>query len=232
MKTKQAQAVILLSGGMDSCVCAAQAVHDFGPTAVAALHVSYGQRTEERERRSFLEICDRLNVGQRLLVKNTVLPVIGGSALTDRNIAIPESGEIGSGIPVTYVPFRNAHFLAAAVSWAEVLRASNVYIGAVEQDSSGYPDCRPAYYRAYNEVIRAGTKEGTIEIVTPLIAMRKWEIVRLGLKLGAPFELTWSCYSRVDRACGVCDSCVLRLRAFEQAGAADPIAYEPQPATQ
>jgi len=132
---------------------------------------------------------------------------------------------------VTYVPFRNAHFLAAAVSWAEVLGATKVYIGAVEQDSSGYPDCRPAYYSAYNEVIRAGTREGAIHIVTPLIAMRKWEIVRLGLKLGAPFELTWSCYSRLDRACGVCDSCVLRLRAFEQAGATDPIAYEPQPAT-
>lgn len=232
MKTKQAQAVILLSGGMDSCVCAAQAVHDFGPHFVAALHISYGQRTEAREQRSFHEISDRLNIQRRLLVKNTVLPAIGGSALTDARIAVPESGDIGAGVPVTYVPFRNAHFLAAAVSWAEVLGATQVYIGAVEQDSSGYPDCRPAYYRAYNEVIRAGTKEGTIQIVTPLIAMRKWEIVRLGLKLGAPFELTWSCYSRLDRACGVCDSCVLRLRAFEQAGTADPIVYEPQPATQ
>jgi len=231
MKTKQAQAVILLSGGMDSCVCAAQAVHDFGPQAVAALHISYGQRTEAREQQSFREIADRLKIERRLILRNEAFPLIGGSALTDTNIAVPESGEIGAGIPVTYVPFRNAHFLAAAVSWAEVLGATKVYIGAVEQDSSGYPDCRPAYYSAYNEVIRAGTREGAIHIVTPLIAMRKREIVRLGLKLGAPFELTWSCYSRLDRACGVCDSCVLRLRAFEQAGAADPIAYEPQPAT-
>ena len=232
MKTKQAQAVILLSGGMDSCVCAAQAVHDFGPQAVAALHVSYGQRTEAREQQSFSEIADRLKIESRMMLRNEALPIIGGSALTDSNIAVPESGEIGAGIPVTYVPFRNAHFLAAAVSWAEVLGVTKVYIGAVEQDSSGYPDCRPAYYHAYNEVIRAGTREGAIQIVTPLIALRKWEIVRLGLKLSAPFELTWSCYSRLDRACGVCDSCVLRLRAFEQAGAVDPIAYEPQPATQ
>jgi len=132
---------------------------------------------------------------------------------------------MGSGISLTYVPFRNAHFLSVAVSWAEVLNAEKVYIGAVEQDSSGYPDCRPAYYRAFNEVIRTGTKQGQIEIVTPLIGMRKAEIVTLGLELGAPFDLTWSCYSREDRGCGVCDSCVLRQRAFQQAGVADPIAY-------
>jgi 7-cyano-7-deazaguanine synthase len=138
---------------------------------------------------------------------------------------VPESHAIGRDIPVTYVPFRNAHFLAVAVSWAEVQGASKIYIGAVEQDSSGYPDCRPAYYRAFNEVIKAGTKEGGIQIVTPLIGMRKAAIVRLGLELGAPFDLTWSCYSREDRACGVCDSCVLRLRAFQEAGAADPLPY-------
>jgi 7-cyano-7-deazaguanine synthase len=145
--------------------------------------------------------------------------------LTDANIAVPESHAIGSGVPVTYVPFRNAHFLAVAVSWAEVLGADKVYIGAVEPDSSGYPDCRPAYYRAFNEVVKAGTKDAVIEIVTPLIAMRKAEIVTLGLELGAPFDLTWSCYQREDRACGVCDSCVLRLRAFGEAGAQDPISY-------
>jgi 7-cyano-7-deazaguanine synthase len=153
------------------------------------------------------------------------LKAIGGSALTDENIAVPESHAIGRDIPVTYVPFRNAHFLAAAVSWAEVLGASKIYIGAVEQDSSGYPDCRPAYYEAYNQVILAGTKEGGIQVVTPLIGMRKAEIVRLGLELNAPFDLTWSCYSREDRACGVCDSCVLRLRAFHEAGAVDPLPY-------
>jgi len=214
--------VVLLSGGMDSCVCAALAAHEFN---AAALHISYGQRTEERERRAFLAICDRLGIHERLVVRNEALRAIGGSALTDPNIAVPESATIGHEIPVTYVPFRNAHFLAVAVSWAEVLGAQKIYIGAVEQDSSGYPDCRPAYYRAFNEVVKTGTKDGRIEIVTPLIAKRKSEIVALGLELGAPLDLTWSCYSREDRACGVCDSCVLRLRAFQEAGAVDAIAY-------
>lgn len=191
------------------------------------MHVSYGQRTEDRERRAFTGICDRLGIKNRLMINNEVFRKIGGSALTDANIAVPEAGsEIGTaGIPVTYVPFRNAHFLATGVSWAEILGATRVYIGAVEQDSSGYPDCRPAYYEAFNAVIRAGTREGKIEVVTPLIAMRKAEIVRLGLEIGAPFDLTWSCYSHGDRACGVCESCVLRLRAFEAAGAKDPIPY-------
>src|SRR5215472_301409 len=216
---------------MDSCVCAALAARD---TQAAALHISYGQRTEERERRAFVRICDRLGIDRRLMLTNEVLKAVGGSALTDASIQVPETeGEIGSGgIPVTYVPFRNAHFLAAAVSWAEVLDATRVYIGAVEQDSSGYPDCRPAYYKAFNTVIQAGTREGKIEIVTPLIAMRKAEIVRLGLGLGAPFDLTWSCYSREDRACGVCESCVLRLGAFAAAGSADPIPYEVRQAVQ
>lgn len=219
------RSVVLLSGGMDSCVCAALAARQ-GETA--ALHVSYGQRTEERERKSFLAICDRLGIRQRLLVRNDVFRAIGGSALTDPAIAVPEPGEhaaIGAGIPVTYVPFRNAHFLAAAVSWAEVLGAAEVHIGAVEQDSSGYPDCRPEYYRAYNEVVRAGTREGRIRIVTPLIELRKAEIVRRGLEVGAPFDLTWSCYSREDQACGACESCLLRMRAFAAAGAPDPIPY-------
>jgi 7-cyano-7-deazaguanine synthase len=230
------RAVVLLSGGMDSCVCAALAARDH---RAAAVHVSYGQRTEERERRSFEDICDRLGIRDRLLVRNEALRSIGGSALTDPNIDVPsvdapgiavrEAHGIGlsvpAGIPVTYVPFRNAHFLSVAVSWAEVLGADKVYIGAVEPDSSGYPDCRPEYYRAFNEVVKAGTKEGTIRVVTPLIAMRKAEIVRLGLELNAPFDLTWSCYQREDRACGVCDSCVLRLRAFREAGAEDPMPY-------
>ena len=220
------RAVVLLSGGMDSVVCAALAARDYVP---AALHISYGQRTEARERQAFAAICDRLGIHERLVVGNEALRAIGGSALTDENIAVPQSHAIGNDIPVTYVPFRNAHFLAAAVSWAEVLGAEKVLIGAVEQDSSGYPDCRPAYYRAFNEVIKAGTREGRIEIETPLIGMRKSEIVRLGVELGAPFDLTWSCYSRQDRACGVCDSCVLRLAAFEAAGARDPIPYVEQP---
>jgi 7-cyano-7-deazaguanine synthase len=219
------RSVVLLSGGMDSCVCAALAVR---ATEAAALHVSYGQRTEERERWAFERICDRLGIKRRLALKNDTLSIIGGSALTDREIAVPEAGEeIGNKIPVTYVPFRNAHFLAAAVSWAEVLEATKIYIGAVEQDSSGYPDCRPAYYQAFNEVIKAGTREGSIEVVTPLIALRKSAIVKLGLELGAPFDLTWSCYSREDKACGVCESCVLRQRAFAEAEAHDPVAYMP-----
>ena len=218
----KSRAVVLLSGGMDSCVCAALAVRDHD---AAAVHVSYGQRTEERERASFVAICERLKIHDKLVVRNEALRAIGGSALTDESIAVPRSESVGAGVPVTYVPFRNAHFLAVAVSWAEVLGAEKVYIGAVEPDSSGYPDCRPAYYRAFNEVVKAGTKDGRIEVVTPLIAMRKAEIVRLGLELRAPFDLTWSCYSREDRACGICDSCALRLRAFEAAGAKDPIPY-------
>ncbi len=223
----QVQSVVLLSGGMDSCVCAALALAEAleSHSEVAALHVSYGQRTEARERQSFVTICDQLGIRQRLIVRNEALRAIGGSALTDESIAVPESQHIGEEVPVTYVPFRNAHFLAIAVSWAEVLGASLIYIGAVEQDSSGYPDCRPTYYEAFNRVIQAGTKEGTIQVVTPLIAMRKSQIVRLGLELGAPLDLTWSCYSHGDRACGVCDSCVLRLRAFAEAGAVDPIPY-------
>lgn len=222
----QVRAVVILSGGMDSCVCAAIAVREHGSRHVAALHMSYGQRTETKERQSFEAICERLGIERKLLLKNDVLRSIGGSALTDRSIAVPESHAVGSGVPVTYVPFRNAHFLAAAVSWAEVLGAEKVLIGAVEPDSSGYPDCRPAYYDAFNRVVALGTKEGNIRIETPLIALRKAEIIRRGLELGAPFDLTWSCYSASDRACGVCDSCVLRLRGFAQAGAQDPIPYQ------
>lgn len=216
------RAVVLLSGGMDSCVCAALAARD---SNAAAVHVSYGQRTEERERKSFLAICERLDIRDRMIVRNEAFRAIGGSALTDDSIAVPTADSLGHGVPVTYVPFRNAHFLSVAVSWAEVLDAEKVYIGAVEPDSSGYPDCRPAYYDAFNQVVKMGTKDGRIQVVTPLIAMHKVEIVRLGLELGAPFDLTWSCYSREDQACGVCDSCALRLRAFEAAGVKDPIPY-------
>lgn len=207
---------------MDSCVCAALAVRDHD---TAAVHVSYGQRTEDRERTAFLAVCERLGIENRLITRNEALRAIGGSALTDPNIAVPEGHTLGQEIPVTYVPFRNAHFLAVAVSWAEVLGAGQVYIGAVEQDSSGYPDCRPGYYAAFNALIRQGTKEGNIEVVTPLIAMRKSQIVRLGLELNAPLDLTWSCYQGEVRACGSCDSCRLRRRAFEEAGVEDPIPY-------
>lgn len=221
---QKTRAVVLVSGGMDSCVCAALAARDH---EAAGLHVSYGQRTEAKERKAFEAICDRLGIRQRMAIRDESLGRIGGSALTDTSIAVPESdARPGSGgVPVTYVPFRNAHLLAAAVSWAEVLGANKVFIGAVEQDSSGYPDCRPEFYRAYNEVVRTGTRAADIEVVTPLIALRKAEIVRLGIELGAPLDLTWSCYSREDAACGACESCVLRLRAFAAAGVRDPIPY-------
>lgn len=224
--SQRASTVVLLSGGMDSTVCATLAVRDHGAANTAALHVSYGQRTDAREQKAFQGICDRLGIRTRLMFRTPFFRAIGGSALTDDQISVPDAPpEIGSEIPVTYVPFRNAHFLAAATSWAEVLGATRIYIGAVQQDSSGYPDCRPEFYRAFGEAMRTGTKEGVIGIETPLIALRKAEIVMLGLELGAPFDLTWSCYSREDQACGVCDSCVLRLRAFAAAGARDPIPY-------
>jgi 7-cyano-7-deazaguanine synthase len=223
----KAKAVVLLSGGMDSCVTAAIANQTH---QLALLHASYGQRTEKRERRAFDEIADFYGVRERLSVRFDVFREIGGSALTDAGIAVPESGEAveaaDAAIPVTYVPFRNAHFLSAAVSWAEVIGANAIFIGAVAEDSSGYPDCRPEYYRAFENVIREGTRPETrIEIVTPVVAMRKSEIVRRGLELGAPLERTWSCYQFEDEACGVCDSCRLRLRAFAEAGAPDPIPY-------
>src|ERR1700719_446102 len=209
------KAVVLLSGGMDSCVTAAMAnrTHRLG-----LLHASYGQRTEKRERRAFEEIADFYGVRERLAVRFDAFRQIGGSALTDASVAVPESGEAlaaDAAIPVTYVPFRNAHFLSAAVSWAEVIGANAIFIGAVAEDSSGYPDCRPEYYRAFENLIQEGTRPETrIEIVTPVIAMRKSEIVRRGVELGAPLGRTWSCYQFEDEACGVCDSCRLRLRAF------------------
>lgn len=218
-------AVVSLSGGMDSSVCLALAARDYD---VYALHFSYGQRTEQRELASARAIAERAGVRQFLPLRIDLFRQIGGSALTDATIAVPDAPiakKIGEEIPVTYVPFRNAHFLSAAVSWAEVVGAKAIFIGAVEQDSSGYPDCRPAYYAAFQKAIETGTRHGNIQVHTPLIHLKKSEIVRLGLELNAPFHLTWSCYSSQDRACGVCDSCVLRLRAFAEACAADPIPY-------
>ncbi len=206
---------------MDSSVCAALAARDY---QAYALHFSYGQRTESRELQSARAVAEAVGVQDFLPLRMDLFRSIGGSALTDCAIDVPLAAS-GSGIPVTYVPFRNAHFLSAAVSWAEVLGASAVFIGAVEQDSSGYPDCRQAYYEVFQQLIRVGTREGSIRVETPLIRMKKSEIVRLGLELSAPFHLTWSCYTGEAVACGMCDSCVLRLRAFEQAGQRDPIPY-------
>ncbi len=222
----RSRVVLCLSGGMDSCVCAAVAARE---GELYALHVSYGQRTEERELGSARAIAETVGAREFLHLRTDLFRRIGGSALTDSSIAVPaapaEEAAIGSAVPVTYVPFRNTHLLAAAVSWAEVLGATRVMIGAVEQDSSGYPDCRPAFYDAFNRLIGEGTREGTIRVETPLIRLRKSEIVRLGVEVGAPFHVSWSCYSGEQVACGVCESCVLRLRAFREAGLSDPIAY-------
>ncbi|HTW24612.1 MAG TPA: 7-cyano-7-deazaguanine synthase QueC [Candidatus Baltobacteraceae bacterium] len=227
--TEKSKAIALLSGGMDSCVSTAIAHEKY---RLALLHASYGQLTEARERRAFDEIADFYGVRERLVVRFDAFAQIGGSALTDNAIKVPESGEAlapHAGIPVTYVPFRNAHFLSAAVSWAEVIGATAIFIGAVAEDSSGYPDCRPEYYRAFQAVIREGTRPETrIELATPVIAMRKSEIVRRGFELGAPLDRTWSCYQFEDEACGACDSCRLRLQAFAEAGMRDPIAYRTQ----
>jgi len=248
MNTKP-KAVVLLSGGMDSCVTAALAARS---NTLALLHASYGQRTERRERQAFDAIADFYGVRDRLVARLDHFRAIGGSALTDPALAVPEREELsdlaieekqiphagqkrrvrddkrrsGAEIPITYVPFRNAHFLSIAVSWAEAIGATSVWIGAVAEDSSGYPDCRPEYYRAFQELVRAGTRPETrIEIVTPVIQMRKSDIIRRGIELGAPLQLTWSCYQGEQEACGACDSCLLRLRAFEEAGVTDPIPY-------
>ena len=240
MGTQQsdAKAVVLLSGGMDSCVCAAVARERHGASNIALLHAGYGQRTQGREHRAFTAIADYSKIQHRLIVQLDHFRAIGGSALTDKNIAVPENdanspAAHGTTIPVTYVPFRNAHFLSVAVSWAEAIGAGAIYIGAVAEDSSGYPDCRPEYYRAFQEVIRLGTRPETqIEILTPVISLKKSEIIRRGSELGAPLHLTWSCYQSEDTACGVCDSCLLRLKAFAEAGIPDPIPYRRQVAAQ
>jgi 7-cyano-7-deazaguanine synthase len=218
--------IVLLSGGMDSCVTMAIANQTH---RVALLHASYGQLTESRERRAFEEIADFYGITERLVVRFDVFRQIGGSALTDRKVAVPGEGEAlaaGAEIPVTYVPFRNAHFLSAAVSWAEVIGATAIFVGAVAEDSSGYPDCRLSYYRAFEQAIELGTRPETeLRIVTSVIAMKKSEIVRRGMELGAPLDRTWSCYQFDDEACGTCDSCRLRRKAFAEAGARDPVAY-------
>jgi 7-cyano-7-deazaguanine synthase len=224
------KAVVLLSGGMDSCVSLAIARERHGADNIAALHAGYGQLTQARELSAFEDIADFYSIRQRLVVQLDHFRAIGGSALTDSKIAVPEAplgGPSAHGnIPVTYVPFRNAHFLSVGVSWAEAIGAQSIYIGAVAEDSSGYPDCRPEYYRAFQELVRVGTRpETNIEIVTPVIALRKSEIIRRGVELGAPLHLTWSCYQSEDAACGVCDSCLLRLRAFAEAGMDDAIRY-------
>jgi 7-cyano-7-deazaguanine synthase len=216
-------AVVCVSGGMDSAVTAALAHRDH---RVAFLHANYGQRAEAKELECFHALADHYAAEGRLVVDFSDLRQIGGSSLTDPSLPVREGEPQEGVIPTSYVPFRNAHILAAAVSWGEVLGARTIFVGAVWEDSSGYPDCRPEFFRAFEEASRVGTRpETSIRIVTPLIDLSKGEIARRGLDLGVPFEKTWSCYQAEDRACGACESCHLRRQGFRDAGAEDPIAY-------
>ncbi len=224
-KSKQISAIVLVSGGMDSCVTAAIAREE--NRDVAFLHISYGQLTEKRERQAFDDIADFYNVEKRLDISIEYLAKIGGSSLTDINIEVSEANLESKEIPTSYVPFRNANMLAIATSWAEVLGANSIYVGAVAEDSSGYPDCRPEFFAAFEKTIETGTKPDTnIKIKTPIIDLSKAEIVKKGIQLNAPLHLSWSCYKSEDMACGVCDSCALRLRGFAQAELQDPIIYQ------
>ncbi len=226
MKDKQL-AIVAVSGGMDSCVTAAIAKENYD---LAFAHINYGQRTEKRELKAFNDIADFYSVEKRLVIDYTHLAKIGGSSLTDNSIEVTKADLANKEIPSSYVPFRNANILAACVSWAEVLGANAIYVGAVYEDSSGYPDCRPSFFEAYEKMIDEGTKPSTkIKIETPIINFSKAEIVKKGIELKAPLELTWSCYQAEDEACGTCDSCALRLRGFELAGFEDPIKYKLRP---
>lgn len=221
-------AIVLMSGGMDSTVCASWALQQ--GFEVCALHVHYGQKTQEREAQAFNEICAVFRIDKILDIDISHLAAIGGSSLTDSTIDITKANLESSEIPTSYVPFRNANLLSIAVSWAEVIGAQTIIIGAVEEDGSGYPDCRRIFFDAFEAMIQLGTKPGShIQIQTPLIASDKAEIVTLGIELEAPLELTWSCYSSSEKACGVCDSCALRLRGFAKAGYEDPIEYDQRP---
>lgn len=218
-------AIVLVSGGMDSLVVAAMAKEKH--KNLAFLHLNYGQKTSHKERDCFDQIADHYGVDKKhqKIIDMTFLSQIGGSSLTDSRIEVSKFEGDSDLIPSSYVPFRNTHIIAMAVSWAEVIGASKIYIGANYEDSPGYPDCRPSYYEAYNKLIKEGTKDGIIEVITPVIMMKKSEIVQEALNLKAPLELTWSCYARADKACGVCDSCALRLRGFKELGIQDPIIY-------
>jgi len=224
MKSK---AIVLVSGGMDSLVTAAIAGREH---ELCFLHLNYGQRTEKRELNAFNDIAEHYKVKEKLIVNTEHLSKIGGSSLTVSSMGVPKAAINYKGVPSSYVPFRNANILSIAVSWAEVIGANKIFIGAVEEDSSGYPDCREVFYNAFNKVIELGTKPDTnIVIETPIIHLKKYEIVKIGSELKAPFELSWSCYQNEFKACGVCDSCALRLRGFQQAGIKDPIEYETIP---
>ncbi|MBU1095726.1 MAG: 7-cyano-7-deazaguanine synthase QueC [Ignavibacteriae bacterium HGW-Ignavibacteriae-2] len=227
MIQKTKLAVVAVSGGMDSCVTAAIANKDF---RLALVHINYGQRTEKRELKAFNDIADFFDVEKRIIVDFNHLSRIGGSSLTDKGIEVSKADLNNKNIPSSYVPFRNANIITSCVSYAEVIGAESIYIGAVYEDSSGYPDCRPEFFEAFEKVIETGTKPEThISIVTPIIHKSKPEIIKLGIDLGAPLHLTWSCYQNEDEACGICDSCALRLRGFQKVGIEDPIKYKLRP---
>jgi 7-cyano-7-deazaguanine synthase len=225
--TRKELVVIAVSGGMDSCVTAAIANENY---RLAFAHINYGQRTEKRELKAFNDIADYYRVKERLVIDYTHLSKIGGSSLTDKSISVSKADLKNKAVPTSYVPFRNANILSACVSWAEVLSVNAVFIGAVYEDSSGYPDCRPEFFSAFEKMIDLGTKPETkIKIETPIIHLSKAEIVKKGIELNAPLHLTWSCYQNEDEACGICDSCALRLRGFQKAGVEDPIKYRITP---
>ncbi len=226
-KKSDEKVICLVSGGMDSLVTAAIAneMHE----SLYFFHLNYGQKTEKKELQCFEHIAGHYNVKDKKVFDVSFLKDIGGSSLTDKNIAVKDYHEGDNDIPDSYVPFRNTLIISMAVSWAEVIGAKKLYIGAVFEDSSGYPDCRPSYYQAMNKLIKEGTKESDIEVITPIIHMRKEEIIKKAIALKAPLENSWSCYANNDRACGICDSCALRLRGFQIAKIEDPIEYITRP---
>lgn len=220
-------AVVAVSGGLDSCITTAIASKDY---ELALVHINYGQRTETKELEAFHKIADYYNVEKKLVIDFAHFQKIGGSSLTDRGMQVTKANLTGKEVPTTYVPFRNANILSACTSWAEIINAKAIFIGAVHEDSSGYPDCRPEFFRAFEETVRLGTKpETNIKIETPIINLSKKEIIKLGMELKAPIELTWSCYTNENEACGICDSCALRLRGFQSLNMVDPIPYKEIP---
>jgi 7-cyano-7-deazaguanine synthase len=224
---KEKLAVVAVSGGMDSCVTAAIANLEY---RLALIHINYGQRTENRELKAFHDVADFYKAEKRLIIDFGHFTKIGGSSLTDKAIEVTKADLMNKEIPSSYVPFRNANILSACVSWAEVIEANAVFIGAVYEDASGYPDCRPQFFEAFEKMIDLGTKPSTkIKIETPIIHFSKSDIVKKGIELKAPLHLTWSCYQNEDEACGICDSCAFRLRGFQQAGVDDPIQYKVKP---
>lgn len=216
-------AVVAVSGGLDSAVATAIAAEEH---ELALMHINYGNKTQKRELEAFHAIADFYKFDKRFVADIEHLRKIGSSSLTDRNIPVDDYDPDNRGIPLTYVPFRNANILSIAVSWGEAIGASLIFVGMMEEDSAGYPDCTEDFINAFNNMIKVGTRpETNIELVAPLIHMTKGEVIKKGMELGAPLELTWSCYRNEEIACGKCESCVLRLQGYKEFGNEDPIKY-------